>query len=112
MSSLDPENNKRKAVDNKKKRLKRKKPIWSEEKLPDVVNKVNKILSVSEKKDEAYKRITSDIKWVPPQSDICLIHQEHFQDPWKVMAICILLNNTTDTDEVCNVIYTFPSILT
>ncbi|XP_057443303.1 methyl-CpG-binding domain protein 4-like protein [Lotus japonicus] len=96
MSSLNEENKKKKAIESKKKKLKRKKPIWCEEQIDDVVKSPKKTtLSQTEMKDEAYKRKTPDIKWVPPQSPLKLLQEAHYHDPWKVMVICMLLNKST-----------------
>ncbi|OVA19139.1 HhH-GPD domain [Macleaya cordata] len=56
---------------------------------------VSPTLSAAEKLDEAYKRKTLDNTWKPPPSHFTLIQEEHFEDPWRVIVICMLLNRTT-----------------
>nr|XP_043623979.1 methyl-CpG-binding domain protein 4-like isoform X2 [Erigeron canadensis] len=51
-------------------------------------------LTASQRRDEAYKKKTPDITWKPPRSDYNLIQEDHIHDPWRVMALCILLNKT------------------
>ncbi|PQM35587.1 glutamic acid-rich protein isoform X1 [Prunus yedoensis var. nudiflora] len=52
-------------------------------------------LSASQKKDEAYRRRTPDNTWIPPRSEYGLMQEDHFHDPWRVLVICMLLNQTT-----------------
>ncbi|KAI3814406.1 hypothetical protein L1987_19161 [Smallanthus sonchifolius] len=51
-------------------------------------------LTASQKRDEAYKRKTPDNTWKPPHSYHNLIQEDHIHDPWRIVAICILLNLT------------------
>ncbi|XP_061357188.1 methyl-CpG-binding domain protein 4-like protein [Gastrolobium bilobum] len=55
---------------------------------------VKRTLSASEKRDEAYKRRTPDNTWKPPRSEIVLLQEDHVHDPWRVLVICMLLNQT------------------
>ncbi|GAB4831594.1 hypothetical protein Ancab_005606 [Ancistrocladus abbreviatus] len=61
-------------------------------------------LSVREKKADAYRRKTSDNMWRPPRSPFNLLQEDHVDDPWRVLVICMLLNMTTGS-QVC-----FPSL--
>ncbi|CAM6037598.1 unnamed protein product [Sphagnum compactum] len=39
-------------------------------------------------------RLSSDVKWIPPVSPYGLIQEQLYQDPWKVLVACMLLNKT------------------
>lgn len=39
-------------------------------------------------------RLISGVKWVPPVSPYGLIQEQLYQDPWKVLVACMLLNKT------------------
>ncbi|XP_043698091.1 methyl-CpG-binding domain protein 4-like protein isoform X3 [Telopea speciosissima] len=52
-------------------------------------------LSVAQKLDEAYQRVTPDNQWKPPRSHFPLLQEDHVHDPWKVLVICMLLNRTS-----------------
>ncbi|XP_057445309.1 uncharacterized protein LOC130737530 isoform X2 [Lotus japonicus] len=87
---------KKKGEEEEKKFLQLKKPSCSEKHPP--TKKVRKPpirFSASEKRNEAYKKRTADNTWVPPRSHIHLIQEDHAFDPWRVLAICMLLNLTT-----------------
>ncbi|CAJ1947656.1 unnamed protein product [Sphenostylis stenocarpa] len=56
---------------------------------------IKRNLSAFEKWDDAYKRKTPDNTWKPPRSAPVLIQEDHFQDPWRVLVICMLLNRTS-----------------
>lgn len=68
-------------------------------KKPEAVKKPKAVknhpLSASQKRDEAYQRKTLDNTWKPPRSDFKLLQEDHAHDPWKVLIICMLLNQTT-----------------
>ncbi|KAI3695630.1 hypothetical protein L1987_78629 [Smallanthus sonchifolius] len=51
-------------------------------------------LTASQKRNDAYKRKTPDNTWKPPRSHHNLIQEDHIHDPWRIVAICILLNLT------------------
>lgn len=53
------------------------------------------ILTAAQKRDEAYLRKTPDIIWSPPRSPFNLLQEDHAFDPWRVLVICMLLNQTT-----------------
>ncbi|KAK9951729.1 hypothetical protein M0R45_007165 [Rubus argutus] len=57
--------------------------------------RIKTALSASERKDEAYRRRTPDNTWIPPHSEVGLLQEGHFHDPWRVLVICMLLNQTT-----------------
>ncbi|XP_052207222.1 uncharacterized protein LOC127811413 isoform X2 [Diospyros lotus] len=65
---------------------------------------VRPVLSAHQRRDEAYKRRTPDNTWKPPRSDFNLLQEDHAYDPWRVLVICMLLNQTTGL-QVRNVIY-------
>ncbi|KAL3641469.1 hypothetical protein CASFOL_016437 [Castilleja foliolosa] len=52
-------------------------------------------LTSFKKKDEAYKRKSRDNNWIPPRSPFNLLQEDHAFDPWRVLVICMLLNQTT-----------------
>ncbi|XP_028776453.1 methyl-CpG-binding domain protein 4-like protein [Neltuma alba] len=54
-----------------------------------------KSLRADEKKKDAYKRKAPDNTWKPPRYEPPLIQENHAHDPWRVLAICMLLNCTT-----------------
>uniref|UniRef100_A0A2P2ING7 Uncharacterized protein n=1 Tax=Rhizophora mucronata TaxID=61149 RepID=A0A2P2ING7_RHIMU len=58
------------------------------------------VLSKSQKLNEAYRRKTPDNTWKPPQSERGLLQEDHADDPWRVLVICMLLNRTTGL-QVC-----------
>ncbi|KAI9112874.1 hypothetical protein K1719_016191 [Acacia pycnantha] len=49
-------------------------------------------LTKFESKTEAYGKKTADNMWKPPRSTLALLQEEYAHDPWKVVAICMLLN--------------------
>ncbi|KAF3436637.1 hypothetical protein FNV43_RR19383 [Rhamnella rubrinervis] len=51
-------------------------------------------------RNEAYRRRSEDNTWVPPRSDFNLLQEDHFHDPWRVLVICMLLNQTTGLQAV------------
>ncbi|KAD4887881.1 hypothetical protein E3N88_19952 [Mikania micrantha] len=51
-------------------------------------------LTATQKLVDAYKKKTPDNMWKPPRSHYNLIQEDHIHDPWRVVAICILLNMT------------------
>ncbi|XP_024993544.1 uncharacterized protein LOC112527259 isoform X1 [Cynara cardunculus var. scolymus] len=51
-------------------------------------------LTAAQKRDEAYKKKTPDNTWKPPRSYHNLIQEDHFHDTWRVVTICVLLNQT------------------
>ncbi|GFQ01450.1 methyl-cpg-binding domain protein 4 [Phtheirospermum japonicum] len=53
------------------------------------------VLSAAQKRDEAYERKTPDNSWIPPRSPFNLLQEDHAFDPWRVLVICMLLNQTT-----------------
>ncbi|PIN23492.1 hypothetical protein CDL12_03784 [Handroanthus impetiginosus] len=52
------------------------------------------VLTAAQKRDEAYKRKTPDNTWRPPRSPFKLLQEDHAFDPWRVLVICMLLNQT------------------
>ncbi|KAI3997912.1 hypothetical protein MKX01_036814 [Papaver californicum] len=52
-------------------------------------------LSAAEKRSEAYERKSPSNNWKPPVSEFKLLQEEHYEDPWRVMIICMLLNITS-----------------
>ncbi|XP_043698094.1 methyl-CpG-binding domain protein 4-like protein isoform X6 [Telopea speciosissima] len=56
-------------------------------------------LSVAQKLDEAYQRVTPDNQWKPPRSHFPLLQEDHVHDPWKVLVICMLLNRTSGAQQ-------------
>ncbi|KAM6570833.1 hypothetical protein CsatA_014913 [Cannabis sativa] len=53
------------------------------------------LLSAAEKRSVAYERKCCDNTWKPPRSDFGLLQEDHVDDPWRVLVICMLLNRTT-----------------
>uniref|UniRef100_A0A5B7CGT6 Methyl-CpG-binding domain protein 4-like protein n=1 Tax=Davidia involucrata TaxID=16924 RepID=A0A5B7CGT6_DAVIN len=51
--------------------------------------------TAAQKRDEAYRRRTSENTWKPPRSPFSLLQEDHAHDPWRVLVICMLLNQTT-----------------
>ncbi|KAI9112838.1 hypothetical protein K1719_016155 [Acacia pycnantha] len=49
-------------------------------------------LTKFESKKEAYRKNTPDNMRKPPRSTLALLQEEYAHDPWKVVAICMLLN--------------------
>ncbi|XP_068664192.1 methyl-CpG-binding domain protein 4-like protein [Aristolochia californica] len=47
--------------------------------------------------DDAYRRRTAEDKWKPPRSNYPLLQEDHVNDPWRVLVICMLLNRTSGT---------------
>ncbi|XP_004309787.1 PREDICTED: methyl-CpG-binding domain protein 4 [Fragaria vesca subsp. vesca] len=62
----------------------------SKRKSPEIMT----TLSASQRRDEAYRRRTPDNTWIPPRSEIKLLQEDHYHDPWRVLVICMLLNRT------------------
>ncbi|KAI3895297.1 hypothetical protein MKW92_010413, partial [Papaver armeniacum] len=52
-------------------------------------------LTAAERKCEAYRRKSPENKWKPPVSPHKLLQEDHYEDPWRVVVICMLLNVTT-----------------
>lgn len=52
-------------------------------------------LTAAQKRDEAYERKTPDNTWTPPRSPFNLLQEDHAFDPWRVLVICMLLNQTS-----------------
>ncbi|KAK8955946.1 hypothetical protein KSP40_PGU000678 [Platanthera guangdongensis] len=50
-----------------------------------------------EKTKDCYRRIGADNTWASPNSPYGLLQEDHSFDPWRVLVICILLNQTTGT---------------
>ncbi|KAL7610372.1 hypothetical protein Lser_V15G14505 [Lactuca serriola] len=73
----DSNNNNKKESENSKKKKKR-----------------SDYLTVAQKRDEAYKKKTPDNTWIPPRSCHNLIQEDHIHDPWRILTICLLLNQT------------------
>ncbi|KAF3438473.1 hypothetical protein FNV43_RR21235 [Rhamnella rubrinervis] len=61
----------------------------------DKPKRKSEYFSASQKRNEAYRRRSEDNTWVPPRSDFNLLQEDHFHDPWRVLVICMLLNQTT-----------------
>ncbi|CAI9266087.1 unnamed protein product [Lactuca saligna] len=76
-STKDDSNNNNKESENSKKKKKR-----------------SDYLTVAQKRDEAYKKKTPDNTWIPPRSCHNLIQEDHIHDPWRILTICLLLNQT------------------
>ncbi|KAG6675210.1 hypothetical protein I3842_15G089900 [Carya illinoinensis] len=53
------------------------------------------VLSTLQKRFDAYRRKSPDNMWKPPRSRYGLLQEDHADDPWKVLVICMLLNRTT-----------------
>ncbi|CAN8323401.1 unnamed protein product [Cochlearia groenlandica] len=73
-------------------------PAESQNERPTRVRKtpiVSPSLSQCQKTDEAYIRSSSSKTWVPPRSPCNLLQEDHWQDPWRVLVICMLLNKTS-----------------
>lgn len=45
-------------------------------------------------KNDAYLRKSPDNAWIPPKSVHALLQEKYYEDPWKVLVICMLLNKT------------------
>lgn len=56
--------------------------------------KKSNCLTAAQKRDDVYKRKTPDNTWIPPRSCHNLIQEDHIHDPWRILAICLLLNQT------------------
>lgn len=55
-------------------------------------------------------RLLSGVTWVPPVSPYGLIQEQLYQDPWKVLVACMLLNKTGGRQVNCyEAIFWFPS---
>ncbi|CAN6472360.1 unnamed protein product [Victoria cruziana] len=52
-------------------------------------------LTKKQKTVDAYRKRASDNNWVPPPSPHSLMQEKYYDDPWKVLVICICLNQTT-----------------
>ncbi|KAH9287451.1 hypothetical protein KI387_031568, partial [Taxus chinensis] len=44
---------------------------------------------------KAYRRKCNANYWIPPESIYGLLQEGYYQDPWKVLVICMFLNRTT-----------------
>ncbi|KAL6562720.1 hypothetical protein OROGR_003727 [Orobanche gracilis] len=53
------------------------------------------VLTAAQKRDEAYEKKTPDNNWTPPRSPFNLLQEDHAFEPWRVLVICMLLNQTT-----------------
>lgn len=53
------------------------------------------IFTAAQKRGEAYLRKNPDNIWSPPRSPFNLLQEDHAFDPWRVLVICMLLNQTT-----------------
>ncbi|KAL6557053.1 hypothetical protein OROHE_006929 [Orobanche hederae] len=53
------------------------------------------VLTAAQKRDEAYERKTPDNNWTPPRSPFNLLQEDYAFEPWRVLVICMLLNQTT-----------------
>ncbi|KAL0919286.1 hypothetical protein M5K25_011371 [Dendrobium thyrsiflorum] len=49
----------------------------------------------AEKMQDSYRRVSPDNNWEPPNSPYELLQEDHAFDPWRVLVICMLLNQTT-----------------
>ena len=56
---------------------------------------IRTVLSSSEKLDDAYRRKSPDNMWKPPRTTPGLLQERHAHDPWRVLVICMLLNQTS-----------------
>ncbi|PKA64385.1 methyl-CpG-binding domain protein 4 [Apostasia shenzhenica] len=66
--------------------------------LQDLVScKRAKTMTKAEKMQDAYRRVSPDNEWIPPHSPYELLQEDHAFDPWRVLVICMLLNQTTGT---------------
>ncbi|EPS66392.1 hypothetical protein M569_08394 [Genlisea aurea] len=65
------------------------------EESPERSKRWKPVLSSVQKRDEAYERRTPDNEWTPPRSPFNLLQEDHMFDPWRVLVICMLLNQTT-----------------
>jgi hypothetical protein len=52
------------------------------------------VLTAAEKRLDMYRRLPPDQLVVPRRTPYNLIQERYAPDPWKVMAICMLLNRT------------------
>ncbi|XP_021749049.1 methyl-CpG-binding domain protein 4-like protein [Chenopodium quinoa] len=55
----------------------------------------SRTLSAAEKRSDAYQRKAPDCAWRPPCSPYNLLQEQHADDPWRVLVICMLLNITS-----------------
>lgn len=51
-------------------------------------------LSAEEKYSDAYRKVSDHDMWDAPRSSHNLLQERHCFDPWRVLVICILLNQT------------------
>ncbi|KAK1372220.1 methyl-CpG-binding domain protein 4-like protein [Heracleum sosnowskyi] len=63
-------------------------------------NKKKPKLSAAQQLDEAYRRTCPENTWKPPVSPFKLLQEDHTHDPWRVLAICKLLNVTSGAKQV------------
>ncbi|OMO58829.1 hypothetical protein CCACVL1_25331 [Corchorus capsularis] len=56
---------------------------------------VKTTLSADQKKNVAYLRNAPDNTWMPPRSNDPLIQEDYAHDPWRILVICMLLNQTS-----------------
>ncbi|XP_020599687.1 methyl-CpG-binding domain protein 4-like protein, partial [Phalaenopsis equestris] len=52
-------------------------------------------MTKAEKLKDCYRRVGPGNKWDPPDSPYELLQEVHAFDPWRVLVICMLLNQTT-----------------
>lgn len=52
-------------------------------------------MTKAKKMQDSYRRVSPDNNWVPPNSPFQLLQEDHAFDPWRVLVICMLLNQTT-----------------
>jgi len=62
-----------------------------------VVSKRKPTLKKKKEKNPAYLRKSPDNVWIPPKSVHALLQEKYYEDPWKVLVICMLLNKTSGT---------------
>ncbi|XP_073220498.1 uncharacterized protein [Cicer arietinum] len=93
LSNLLPEGLNVEEDSSSQKRLKVEKPKMKSKRKTKPFPKV-------ERYKEAYKRKTPNNNWLPPRSHWNLIQEDHFQDPWRVLVICMLLNRTTGSQKL------------
>lgn len=66
----------------------------------DKKHRSDRNLSAAQKRGEAYRKKARDCTWKPPISPYDLLQEDHADDPWRVLVICLLLNVTTG-GQVC-----------
>lgn len=52
-------------------------------------------MTKAKKMQDSYRRVVPENNWVPPNSPYQLLQEDHAFDPWRVLVICMLLNQTT-----------------